>query len=98
MFREPGLAVGVLAFVLGLAGVAIGCVYGLLFTRFGVPSLVITLARLLAVLGLHLKVLGTTGTISLGDVWLDRFTNRDFLPQPVSYALAVLVRTRDRIT
>ena len=41
-----------------LAGAVIGVLYGALFTRFGVPSFVITLAGLLGFLGLQLKVLG----------------------------------------
>ena len=39
--------------------------YGALFTRFGVPSFVITLAGLLGFLGLQLKVLGDEGSINI---------------------------------
>ena len=39
--------------------------YGALFTRFGVPSFVITLAGLLGFLGLQLYVLGKEGSINL---------------------------------
>ena len=41
-----------------LAGSLIGLLYGFLFTRFGVPSFVITLAGLLGFLGLQLWILG----------------------------------------
>ncbi|WP_019145450.1 sugar ABC transporter permease [Aeromicrobium massiliense] len=74
-----------------LAGLAIGAVYGLLYTRFGVPSFVITLAGLLAFLGLQLVVLGDNGTVNLpGDSWLIEFANFKFLSPLASYVLAVL--------
>ncbi|TCJ00219.1 sugar ABC transporter permease [Aeromicrobium sp. IC_218] len=74
-----------------LAGLAIGVVYGLLYTRFGVPSFVITLAGLLAFLGLQLVVLGDNGTVNLpGDSWLIDFANFKFLSPLASYVLAVL--------
>ena len=73
------------------AGLAIGTLYGLLFTRFGVPSFVITLAGLLAFLGLQLVVLGSNGTVNLpGDSWLVDFANFKFLSPLASYVLAVL--------
>jgi len=50
-----------------LAGTAIGFLHGMLFTRFGVPSFVITLAGLLAYQGAQLQVLGSTGTINITD-------------------------------
>lgn len=56
----------ILAIVVALlAGAAIGLLYGVLYTRFGVPSFVITLAGLLAFLGVQLLVLGPNGTINL---------------------------------
>jgi ABC-type xylose transport system permease subunit len=74
-----------------LAGLAIGVVYGLLYTRFGVPSFVITLAGLLAFLGLQLVVLGDNGTVNLpGDSWLIDFANFKFLSPLASYVLALL--------
>jgi len=72
-------------------GLAIGVLYGLLYTRFGVPSFVITLAGLLAFLGLQLSVLGSNGTINLPvNSWLVDFANFKFLPPVVSYVLAAL--------
>jgi D-xylose transport system permease protein len=54
-----GIAAGV------LAGTAIGLFQGSVFTRFGIPSFVVTLAGLLAWPGAQLEVLGETGTINL---------------------------------
>ena len=72
-------------------GLAIGVLYGLLYTRFGVPSFVITLAGLLGFLGLQLAVLGSNGTINLPvNSWLVDFANFKFLPPVVSYVLAAL--------
>jgi D-xylose transport system permease protein len=78
-----------------LAAVAIGCLvgmlYGFLYTRFGVPSFVITLAGLLGFLGLQLWVLGNTGSISLPvDSWIVQFAQQMFLPPWASYAGVVL--------
>jgi D-xylose transport system permease protein len=49
------------------AGTAIGLFQGFIYTRFGVPSFVVTLAGLLAWQGALLQVLGDTGTINLTD-------------------------------
>jgi D-xylose transport system permease protein len=49
------------------AGALIGAFQGTVFTRFAVPSFVVTLAGLLAWPGAQLKVLGETGTINLND-------------------------------
>jgi len=46
-------------------GAVIGLIHGLVFTKVGVPSFVVTLAGLLAWLGVQLWVLGSTGTINL---------------------------------
>lgn len=78
-----------------LAAVAVGCLigmlYGYLYTRFGVPSFIITLAGLLGFLGLQLWVLGDTGSISLPfDSWIVQFGQQMFLPAWVSY-LGVLL-------
>jgi len=72
------------------AGTAVGLVYGLLYTRFGLPSFVITLAGLLGVLGAQLWVLGETGSINLPfDSWIVQFAQQMFLPPLVAYALVV---------
>jgi D-xylose transport system permease protein len=49
------------------AGAVIGTFQGTIFTTFGVPSFVVTLAGLLAWQGAQLEVLGTTGTLNLTD-------------------------------
>lgn len=71
-------------------GTVVGLLYGFLYTRFGLPSFVITLAGLLAVLGAQLWVLGETGSVNLPfDSWLVQFAQRMFLPPGVSYVLVV---------
>lgn len=72
-------------------GALIGLLYGILFTRFGVPTFVITLAGLLAFLGLQLKVLGPNGTINLPyDSFVVQFATSWFLPPWLAYTLSVL--------
>lgn len=78
-----------------LAALAIGCLvgllYGYLFTRFGLPSFVITLAGLLGFLGLQLWVLGETGSIGIPfDSWIVQFAQQMYLPAWASYVVAVL--------
>jgi D-xylose transport system permease protein len=48
-------------------GALIGMIQGTIFTRFVVPSFVVTLAGLLAWQGAQLEVLGETGTINITD-------------------------------
>jgi ABC-type xylose transport system permease subunit len=73
------------------AGVLVGALYGVVFVRFGVPSFVITLAGLLALLGLQLEILGTNGSINIPfDTFIVRFTQTMFLPEPLSYAVIAL--------
>jgi D-xylose transport system permease protein len=57
-----------LAIAAGVAtGTAIGLFQGSVFTRFAVPSFVVTLAGLLAWPGAQLEVLGETGTVNIND-------------------------------
>ncbi|WP_167132989.1 sugar ABC transporter permease [Paramicrobacterium chengjingii] len=77
-----------------LAAVAVGCLIGLVYSavyvRFGVPSFVITLAGLLAFLGLQLWVLGPEGTINLPyDSFIVWFGQLAFIPAWLSYVLSV---------
>ena len=73
-----------------LAGAVIGGVYGVLYTRFGVPSFVITLAGLLGFLGLQLKVLGKEGSINIPfDSAIVQFSALKFLPDATAYAIVV---------
>src|ERR1700694_6038427 len=50
-----------------LTGTALGLFHGFWFTRFKIPSFVVTLSGLLAWQGLLLLILGTTGAINLQD-------------------------------
>ena len=87
--RETSVIVAILA-ALG-AGALVGLAYGTLFNRFGVPSFVITLAGLLALLGLQLRVLGNQGTINLPfESGLVRFASQQFLPVWLAYVLALV--------
>jgi len=84
------LAVAVIA-ALAL-GATIGAGYGWLFTRLGVPSFVLTLAGLLVVLGLQVRVLGSTGSITLPyESWLVWFSQQAFLPDAVAYGVVGVV-------
>ena len=72
-------------------GGAIGFLYAQLFNRFGMPSFVSTLAGLLAVLGLQLYILGSTGSINLpyGSP-LVNFGQTLVMPHLVAYAIGAL--------
>jgi len=69
----------------------VGVLYGFVFTRFGMPSFVATLAGLLAFLGLQLELLGTEGSINLPyGSGLVTFGQQSFLPSVAGYLVAVL--------
>ena len=74
-----------------IGGLVIGAVYAVLFTRFGMPSFVATLAGLLAFLGLQQYLLGQAGSINLpyGSKMVN-FGQLDFLPGPLAYVLSAL--------
>jgi simple sugar transport system permease protein/D-xylose transport system permease protein len=74
-----------------LAGALAGLAFGLLRTRFGVPSFVITLGGLLGILGLQLFVLGRTQSINIPfDSVIVQFGQQWFLPAWLSYLLVVV--------
>ncbi|MEO7338300.1 MAG: sugar ABC transporter permease, partial [Caldimonas sp.] len=75
---------------LGVGG-AIGVLYAWLFNKLGMPSFVATLSGLLAILGLQLYVLGTSGSINLpyGSAMVD-FGQQMVIPAVISYALALV--------
>jgi ABC-type xylose transport system permease subunit len=74
------------------AGLVVGAIYGGTFVKFNVPSFVVTLAGLLALLGLQLKILGANGSINIPfDSWIVRFMQVMFVPRPVSYLLVAVV-------
>ena len=73
-----------------LVGVAIGILYSQLFNRLGVPSFVITLAGLLAFVGVQLWLLGAKGAVNLPfDSPLVQFTQIQYVPAPLSYLFVV---------
>lgn len=73
-----------------LLGVVIGWVFAQVYNRLGVPSFVITLAGLLAFLGLQLKVLGKIGSINVPfDSSLVHFAQLQFVPAWLSYVFVV---------
>jgi D-xylose transport system permease protein len=81
------LAVGVAC----LVACAIGLLYGVLLTKFGMPSFVSSLAGLLAFLGLQLAILGDQGSVNLPfDSALVGFAQLDFVPAWLSYLLAAV--------
>jgi D-xylose transport system permease protein len=73
-----------------LVGALIGLIQGTIFTRFGVPSFVVTLAGLIGWQGVQLAVLGDTGTINFPfDGAVAALTNT-FFPSWVGYLLVLL--------
>ena len=73
-----------------VVGLAIGVLQGFLFSRFGVPSFVVTLAGLLAWQGALLQVLGSTGSINLTDPKITGLANT-FYSDAVGWIFAALV-------
>jgi D-xylose transport system permease protein len=73
-----------------LVGSLIGLIQGTIFTRFGVPSFVVTLAGLIGWQGVQLAVLGETGTVNFPfDGPVATLTNT-FFPPWVGYLLVLL--------
>lgn len=76
-----------LAITLALsAGIAIGTLHGLIITKVGIPSFVVTLAGLLAWNGVVLLMIGSRGTVVLQDDFMIGLAN-DFLPEATSWIL-----------
>ena len=73
-----------------LVGLAIGLLQGTLFSRFVVPSFVVTLAGLLAWQGALLQVLGSTGSINLTDPKITGLANI-FYSDAVGWVFAAIV-------
>jgi D-xylose transport system permease protein len=76
-----GLALG--------AGIAIGTLHGLIITKIGIPSFVVTLAGLIAWNGVVLLLIGSRGTVILQDDFMVGLAN-DFLSESASWALWLL--------
>ncbi|NKX51260.1 sugar ABC transporter permease, partial [Arthrobacter deserti] len=90
-FVKQDWPVGLAILAAVAAAAAIGFVYSVVYTRFGVPSFVITLAGLLGFLGLQLFVLGVEGTINIPfDSFLVWFGQQAFVPAWLSYLLAAV--------
>jgi D-xylose transport system permease protein len=94
------------AFVVALgAGVGIGVLHGLIITKVGVPSFVVTLAGLLAWNGVVLLMIGSQGTVILQNDFVIGLAN-DFMGPGWAWVLALactalyaavqLVRLRSR--
>ena len=82
------LAVGLVIPLVLLAGLAIGVLHGLIITKIGVPSFVVTLAGLLAWNGVVLLLIGSRGTVILQDDFTIGLAN-DFLAPATAWILAL---------
>jgi D-xylose transport system permease protein len=71
-------------------GAAIGCLQGSLFSRFVVPSFVVTLAGLLAWEGALLQVLGQTGSLNITDPKITGLANI-FYSDTVGWIFAAVI-------
>jgi D-xylose transport system permease protein len=77
----------VVAFILALgAGLGIGLLHGLIITKVGVPSFVVTLAGLLAWNGVVLLLIGSRGTVILQNDFVIGLAN-DFMSAGLSWIL-----------
>ena len=72
-----------------VAGVAIGTLHGLIITKVGVPSFVVTLAGLLAWNGVVLLLIGSRGTVILQNDTVIGIAN-DFLAPGAAWILAIV--------
>ncbi len=71
-------------------GASIGCLQGTLFSRFVVPSFVVTLAGLLAWEGALLQVLGKTGSLNINDPKITGLANI-FYSDTVGWIFAAVI-------
>jgi D-xylose transport system permease protein len=78
----------VFAIVFG-AGIAIGTLHGLIITKIGVPSFVVTLAGLLAWNGVVLLLIGSRGTVILQNDFIIGIAN-DFMAPGVAWILMIV--------
>lgn len=91
LWVNMGWSIGMAVLAALIFGAAVGAVYAWLFNRMGMPSFVATLAGLLALLGLQLYVLGTTGSINLPyDSIVVQFGQIMVMPDWFSYLVALL--------
>jgi len=73
-----------------LAGLAIGTLHGLIITKIGIPSFVVTLAGLLGWNGVVLLLIGSRGTVILQNDFLIGLAN-NFMSDALSWILTVAV-------
>jgi D-xylose transport system permease protein len=73
-----------------VVGLVIGLLQGFLFSRFGVPSFVVTLAGLLAWQGALLQVLGSTGSLNITDPKITGLANT-FYSDAVGWIFCAIV-------
>src|SRR6201999_4510633 len=81
-------------------GAAIGCAQGFLFSKFVVPSFVVTLAGLLTWQGALLQVLGKTGSLNVTDSKITGLANifyRSTIGCIVAYGLVLANGYRRRV-
>jgi D-xylose transport system permease protein len=71
-----------------LAGAAIGTLHGVIITKVGIPSFVVTLAGLLAWNGVVLLLIGSRGTVILQDDFTVGLAN-EFLSDAMAWLLVV---------
>jgi D-xylose transport system permease protein len=71
------------------AGIGIGTLHGLIITKVGVPSFVVTLAGLLAWNGVVLLLIGSRGTVILQNDFVIGIAN-DFLAPGVAWILMIV--------
>ncbi len=90
-FVQQGWALPLALLASLVSGLLIGLFYGWVYTQWGVPSFVITLAGLLGFLGLQLWVLGDAGSINIPfSSGLVKFAQAWFLPAWLSYVVIVV--------
>jgi D-xylose transport system permease protein len=102
-----GLSVGLSVVLAIAAGAAVGLLHGLMVTRLGMPSFVVTLAGLIGWQGLQLYVLGRQGTVnfpfkgsiaSLSDTWVNVPVGSGMVALAMLSALVGSLRTARRRT
>lgn len=91
LWVNSGVPMIVAVFGAVLAGALVGLLYGFLRNKFEMPSFVATLAGLLALLGMQLYLLGSTGSINLPYTSaLVKFGQILIMPDWLSYLAAIL--------
>jgi D-xylose transport system permease protein len=85
---ESALPAGIAILAALAAGVAIGTLHGLLITKVGIPSFVVTLAGLLGWNGVVLLLIGQRGTVVLQDDFVIGLSN-NFLADGTALGVAL---------